>query len=275
MATPHKFWRIKFTNSSGGLSSGIWLGEVVFKDAGGVDLCTGGTPFASSEHSSGAYGVALAFDKGNVTNGWSSAGGQFPCWVGYEFSSPVDVDAVEITLPNNPSATAGQPTQATTTVEWSDDGTTYTTFPSAFWSGAPANPTYPAGSTLLIPHFEIAGGYVLPGPLFARSGRAPTDFSQPRFVAVQPPQQASRPLALGPGRIAGTLKVLTLPAAREVRLHDRHTGQLLRTTTSAPDGTYSFGRLQLDRRYMVVGLDDTGQPSMKNAAVADMVEAGL
>lgn len=104
--------------------------------------------------------------------------------------------------------------------------------------------------------------------------RAPLDFAGQPPVVLSGMSEAIKPLAHGPGRVAGTLKVLSAPAARAVRLHDRRTGQLLRHTVSASNGTYSFESLQLGRPYLVVGLDDTGQPAMYNAAVADMVEAG-
>lgn len=81
------------------------------------------------------------------------------------------------------------------------------------------------------------------------------------------------PKAQGTGRLGGTLKVMATPAARTVRLYDRRTGELLRTTRSAPDGTYAFEQLQLERDFIAVGLDDMDQPEMKNAAIADRVRA--
>lgn len=100
-------------------------------------------------------------------------------------------------------------------------------------------------------------------------------FGMPTAATVSEVLTAVMPKAQGDGRLSGTVKVLTAFASREVRLHDRRTGELLRVTTSAPStGAYAFERLQRNRPYLVVALDDTGQPSMYNAAVADMLEAG-
>lgn len=103
------------------------------------------------------------------------------------------------------------------------------------------------------------------------SGVPPRTYSVPHGEYIDAAvQEALSPLAFGPGRIAGTLKIITVPASREVRLYDRHTGQLLRRTVSTPDGRYVFDRLALGRPYLVVGLDAVGVP-MYNASVADMI----
>lgn len=81
--------------------------------------------------------------------------------------------------------------------------------------------------------------------------------------------------AYGPGFIAGTVKVLALPSARVVCLYDRSTRALLRQTVSAADGSYRFDNLMTGHDYFAVVFDDATLPSMYNAAVADMVQAGL
>lgn len=78
----------------------------------------------------------------------------------------------------------------------------------------------------------------------------------------------------GPGFVAGTVKVLSIPCARPVRLYDRATGRLLRQTASDGAGAYRFERLALGRQYVALALDDATAPTMYNAAVADMVTAG-
>ena len=113
------------------------------------------------------------------------------------------------------------------------------------------------------------------GPLTTSAVARREAYGMPTAATVIQALSAATPKAQGTGRLGGTLKVMATPSARTVRLYDRRTGELLRTTRSAPDGTYAFERLQLERPYLVVGMDDTSQPSMKNAAVADMVEAGL
>lgn len=79
----------------------------------------------------------------------------------------------------------------------------------------------------------------------------------------------------GPGYITGIVKVLDVPSARAVRLYDRVSGELLRTTQSASDGSYRFNNVQLSRKYMAVALDDAGNTVVYDAAVKDMIEAGV
>lgn len=272
MPAPYKFWRVVFSGSSNGSGAfdDIWLDEVSFRDASGTDLCVGGTPFASSNYAGGSYDRSLAFDKTTSTNGWSSLQGQWPCWIGYEFDSPVDVHDVVLTLPDHASALDELPVKERTHTEYSSDGITYYPLFFGFWVG---NITV-GGTATFTPQRTPAVPALLPDMLDLRSGRSLTDFSSPHAESLPDMQAAIKPLAHGPGRVAGTLKVLSAPAARAVRLHDRRTGQLLRHTVSASNGTYSFESLQLGRPYLVVGLDDAGQPAMYNAAVADMVEAG-
>ena len=77
----------------------------------------------------------------------------------------------------------------------------------------------------------------------------------------------------GPGRVAGTVKVLTVPApGRVVRLYDRASGKLAFETISAADGSYAFPavfRGDGARQYYAVALDT--QPGGYNATIEDMV----
>ncbi|MGY8903707.1 MAG: hypothetical protein ACKVIH_04070 [Burkholderiales bacterium] len=79
----------------------------------------------------------------------------------------------------------------------------------------------------------------------------------------------------GPGYIAGTVKVLTAPVARRVALFDQRSLLLLQTTMSAADGAYRFNNLQLGRNFLAVALDDANNTVVYNAAVADLVQAGI
>jgi hypothetical protein len=54
----------------------------------GADVCTGGTPSASSIYS-GTYPASNAFDGSNTTNWFSSSG--FPQWIQYEFPTATEV----------------------------------------------------------------------------------------------------------------------------------------------------------------------------------------
>ena len=78
----------------------------------------------------------------------------------------------------------------------------------------------------------------------------------------------------GPGHVSGTLKVVNVPAIRTVRLYDRLTGELLRTTQSAADGSFRFDGLEVGRKFIALGQDED-YPVKYNAAVADFLEAVL
>lgn len=69
-------------------------------------------------------------------------------------------------------------------------------------------------------------------------------------------------------RIYGTIRVDGSPAARRVRLFQRHTGRLVRQTMSGSDGAYEFADLA-HQEYFVVA-DDDPQATF-NAAIADRV----
>lgn len=69
-------------------------------------------------------------------------------------------------------------------------------------------------------------------------------------------------------RIYGTIRVDGSPAARRVRLFQRHTGRLVRETISGPDGAYEFAGLAYQEYFVVA--DDDPQATF-NAAIADRV----
>jgi hypothetical protein len=116
--------------------------------------------------------------------------------------------------------------------------------------------------------------YVHPAPLQAVLGRSGTRWASAAQRSLLPAQARVLQRADGLGRISGTVKVLTAPASRKVRLYDRATGELLREVQSGVDGTYRFERLALSRQYFVLAFDGFDQP-LYNAAVADSVQAGL
>ncbi len=69
-------------------------------------------------------------------------------------------------------------------------------------------------------------------------------------------------------RVYGTIRVDGSPAARRVRLFQRHVGRLVRQTMSGSDGAYEFADL-VHQEYFVVA-DDDPQATF-NAAIADRV----
>ena len=121
---PHLYWTIAPTIPSGG----IGLGELSMMD-GGADLCTGGTPIATGTYDPGQFGPANAFD-GDPNTFW--CGTDSPAVIGYQFASPVNITSMTLTSrgPNSGSYGAQFPSGAYT-VQYSDDGQTYT----QAWSG--------------------------------------------------------------------------------------------------------------------------------------------
>ncbi len=260
MAT-YRYWRLSGLTVP---SAYLEIGEFQFIQAN--SLLASGATLTSALALWG--GTVQSFNDGNPSTAcsWTQATAQDPAFaVVWDFGAPKDVVGCQFYGYDNNSRFPSVFTvhASTDSSTWDLQGTFTATYPGNFTATSPF----------------LWGVIVWPGPMLLGDmlqlvARTPTDFSQPQATSVPDMQQAAKPLAFGPGRISGTLKVLTLPAAREVRLHDRLTGQLLRKTVSAPNGAYAFNSLQLGRKYLVIGLDDTGQAVMHNAAVADMLEAG-
>jgi len=119
------FWRVRFLQSSGGLSSNIWLDEVEFlNSASELISASGGYAVASSEYVGGAYPAVQAFDGITATNGWSGAAGAWPQWIGYAFPAPVEPAFIRLTMPENASASDELP-QGVVLIDQSADGVTW------------------------------------------------------------------------------------------------------------------------------------------------------
>lgn len=71
---------------------------------------------------------------------------------------------------------------------------------------------------------------------------------------------------VGRAVISGTVKVLNVPARKQVKLFDKISNLFVKATWSAGDGTYSFTDIDPSREYFVVAHDETG---MYNAVVKD------
>lgn len=85
-------------------------------------------------------------------------------------------------------------------------------------------------------------------------------------------RMGSETTAHGPGTISGTVAIdgsPAVPAQRQVRLHDRYTGRVLRSTLSDPvTGAYSFQYLEMGREFFVVAHDHLG---VHNAVIKDAI----
>lgn len=77
---------------------------------------------------------------------------------------------------------------------------------------------------------------------------------------------ADQSLYYGTGSIAGTIKVLSTPAARRVVLMHEASMRLVRETVSGVDGSYRFDNIDETQRYSVITFDN--EPGGYNAAIA-------
>ena len=121
-ATPHKYWRINITASNTHAS----VTEIeMAAEVGGADLCSGGSIIASGTYPASDCNTAYAFD--DVTSGpncWAS-NVSTSGWIGYSFANPVSIAAVRIWARVYYSQTPRD-----FSIQYSDDGVTYTTVKS-------------------------------------------------------------------------------------------------------------------------------------------------
>lgn len=73
----------------------------------------------------------------------------------------------------------------------------------------------------------------------------------------------------GATSISGVVTIENVPAARRVRLYDRHSGLLVAETFSASNGAYTFNNLNSDREYFAVAHDHL---RVYNAVIQDMLK---
>ena len=86
------------------------------------------------------------------------------------------------------------------------------------------------------------------------------------FVAGRPPP------AVNPDELDGRTKILNIPSRVRVHVYERMSMVCVGSVLSAADGTWEVARLSIGRRYLIVGLDGTGQ---HNAAVQDWIVPAL
>lgn len=110
----HLYWRVTVSAIQSGTLVRIY--EIEMRGSkGGADQCTGGTATASTTN--GVNVASRAFDN-STSLFWEATGATG--WVRYQFAAPVDVIEYAIT-----ALATGGPTSWT--LEWSDDGTAWTT----------------------------------------------------------------------------------------------------------------------------------------------------
>lgn len=124
-SSPHRYWRIYVTDTDGG-DGYTEIAEIEMAESTlGQNVCTGGTAIASSYF--GGNTPDKAFDGSySIDPGWIGSSASFPQWIGYDFGAgnDKDIQAVNITCPNS-GYTGRSP--KTFDVQWSDDGSSWTT----------------------------------------------------------------------------------------------------------------------------------------------------
>ena len=121
-----------------------------------------------------------------------------------------------------------------------------------------ANPHWQSISLLIHGDEAIGQGALVPG-LTTLSTHTPTWPVTPR---VEQPIVLTPLANFGARALSGVVDYITSPAAgRTVRAYDKASGRLLRETTTAGDGTYSFPDLIGSRDYYVVALDTPPNPA--------------
>ena len=166
MATPHRYWRVYATGNAGGTN--VQIDRLQLKSvAGGANLTVignGGTALSGAVYLSNpaTYGPDGGFT--NSGNQWVSVGGP-PNWLGWDFGVGNSADIVELILKNGPAATWSV---TSATLDWSDDGSSWTT------KGYFSNPSTAANAESTITPLEPGNGNTaltsLPGTISSFGG---------------------------------------------------------------------------------------------------------
>lgn len=194
-AVAHRYWRVLITTWSGAFFPGV--GDIQFRSVpGGANVVAGGTALSDSDFSGGSV-AANAFD-GSAATVWSAASGGANHWIGYRWGVGVTVDVQELRWTER-SDGGGWPSAAS--VQWSDDGITWTTrwsYTDAVAFSASESRIYTdpnvltrlADSNLKIPIGGSATGTVVDAtPLWARTDLGPDvaqTFPTTLFIGIGP-----------------------------------------------------------------------------------------
>jgi hypothetical protein len=258
----HVYWRVRFTKSSGSATD-IWLDEVSFRSAADADLSTGGTAIASGIYDA-TYPASNAFDKTVANAGWASPLNTFPCWIGYQHPSAVDVASVVVTCADHADASDELPVDRAVFLEWSDDGTNWT---------AAGQLTYRtdggwAASSVVRLVAGSPGTSKLVGTSVNRLNGNVLSQTPLRGVFVRGAYARFDLVDGGSGTISGLVTIENIPGSRKVRLYRKHDGRLMRETWSAPNGAYSFANIDPTLEYFVVAHDHL---RVYNGVIQDML----
>lgn len=128
--TAHRYWRITCLKADGG--SVFAIAEVGFNIiAGGSTVTTGGTASASDS----TFGAAANAFDGNVSNFWAAGSQTSGVWLQYDFGSGNSKAIVEAQLWARNDGSDQNQMPAEFQIQWSDNGTTFTTVDHCFKAG--------------------------------------------------------------------------------------------------------------------------------------------
>lgn len=133
----HLYWRVQINAVGGPSAVYVALPEIQMRDAiGGAQKCTGGTASASTTQSTNTPANAV---DGNLSSIWRANAAPVQWW---QYQFPVAVDIVEIAISTGTGPTGYQEAPTNFDLQWSDDGTSWTTAASFTGIGVwPSNET--------------------------------------------------------------------------------------------------------------------------------------
>lgn len=254
----HRWWRCFRIITP---DSWISVGEMQFRSASGVNLSVGGVAIASSymPRDGGSptdLTPAHAFDGANATTAdiWhiSATSGidRMAEWIGYAFTSPVDVG--QIAVQQRGDGVANQYWQ-TCNIEFSDDGVSW----ALAGSCAFAAPTSVADKA-----FKLSAITPLAeAPELLHSITVTGAPSGPVTARLPDLAHSAWDVDGGTGVIAGSVAVLgppVTPLSRRVLLISERMRRVVREVWSGADGLYRFDYLSTADTYSVVCHDSAG-----------------
>lgn len=238
----HRYWRLYITSANGSTVSTLTELEM-FDTAGGVNQCTGGTSFSSSDYDAN-WLHTKAFDGIKTGNqGWASSTSQtWPTWIGYDFGEGNEKDIIQfniISQQNNPGHINESPKNFK--LQFSDD--------NIWWYDAGAQFTnvsdWGANETRT---FNIV-------PL-AIANKSLHSAAFPLVEISASNTITARSIVAGESEISGRISIAGVPTEDIlVRLHHSDSGILVKSTKTNTIGDYKFENVDRYSLFDVVAED--------------------
>ena len=262
----HRYWRLLISQSGGSPYAGITELKMA-ETAGGANVCTGGTPSASSIFN-GGYPASNAFDgvltaasswyclNNTYSNGLNS-------WIQYDFGgTPRNIAEIAISHYGS-SGTEALAYPSAFALYYSDDNITW--YRQRSWS----NLAFSAGETKVLDATAISSALI--------TNRLINDRNNKNIEAALPQawyasavrsnskvrgRNCTRPWRQTPysgnKRVAGSTTSLGVPLARRVDLVEKKSGLLVERVNTPETGEFEFKELA-DGTYSLVGVDSTAE----------------